>query len=70
MVVFIAPNDAFWLRLECDGSGLAFIVPATALPVDFVAVLVVLDVFFALAHHDLVSPTRLDELEGNVERRR
>lgn len=67
MIVFIASDDALRLRKKGNRTGLALVVPATALPVDFVAVFVILNVLFALADHDLVATTRLDELEGNVE---
>lgn len=67
MVVLVSANDAFGLRLQSDRAGLAAVVPLAALPVNLLAVFVVLDVLAAFADHHLVSTTRLDELEGNVE---
>lgn len=61
--MLISANDAIRLRLQCDSASLASIVPFAALPVDFVAVLVVLNVLPALADHDLISSSRLNKFE-------
>lgn len=63
MVVLISANDAIRLRFQCDSASLAAVVPFAALPVNLVAVLVVLNVFPALADHDLISTSRLDKFE-------